>query len=113
MLDFLPMSQITINYDPTNGFAAPDGIVKKEVHKFLLRTEKVVDHYRLNVGSSLFINYIRLAIKAGRVDPANIKFQLTKNSEFTTIDHSGNFEKPPRGFALQYEQCLAELESKK
>ena len=65
---------ITIEYDPKVGLVLPDGLIEEYVAKLISRIKNNEPIY-LIVGGELIIDYLRVAVKQGKIDCNDIIFK--------------------------------------
>ena len=97
---------ITIEYDPEIGLVLPDGLIEEYVNRIVRRIQNNEPMY-ITVGGELIIDYLRLAVKQGKIDCNDIIFKY--KDEFIACNSDGRLSRWPNGFCGYLTDVLRQL----
>ena len=114
------MRKLIIAYDPLNGYVCPDARVAVMMTEFLDEYHEAnktdpddMACHEIIVGNSVPIEYIRVAVKEGCIDPKNILFKFIdskeKETKYIQIDRNGKLINAPKGFCDYSFNLMAQL----
>lgn len=100
------MATLQVRYDPLEGFTVPDGKVEGMIDEVIGEYQSGEDQ-ELTFGNEIPIDYIRLAIKQGKINWEDVTFHF--NNIVLPVNKDGRLAKWPHGFCDYIETVLSQL----
>jgi hypothetical protein len=118
--------RLFVEFDGYDGIAVPDGkaseyvanvlrTVTKEFAQEDLYPDEIIDPVKVRVGTSLMIDFFRLAVVSGSLKPEHIKFVFKDHKDsknLLEVDENGRLSRYPEGFCDHTTEVLAKLVAK-
>jgi hypothetical protein len=115
--------KLFVEFDAYDGIAVPDGRAAAYVTKILqnvtnefaqeeLYPDEIIDPIKVRVGTSLIIDYFRLAVVAGSLKPEEIKFTVKNHlgeKQILDINEKGRLSRWPENFCNHTVDVLSKL----